>query len=97
MPRTTTLVDCTTSCHSRTRVTNRYVRINDIVLDVTRLVDALGTAGDRIGTVHTVGSDYLTLEYDGSLLRASEPGDLCESEGHAVHRMDVFDERDIAE
>lgn len=71
--------------------------VNDVVLDVTTLVDALGTASERIEMIHTVGSDYLTLEYDGSSLRASELGDLFESEGHRVHRIDVLGERDIVE
>ena len=71
--------------------------VNDVVLDVTPLVNSLGAASDRIGTIHTVGSDYLDLEYDGSSLRASELDDLLKSEGHEVHRIDVVSERDLAE
>jgi CRISPR-associated protein Csh2 len=71
--------------------------INDVVLDVSELVDALGNAKDRIETIHAVGDDYLTLEHDGMTFRASEFGGVLESEGHSVHNIDVLAERDFAE
>lgn len=71
--------------------------VNDVILDVSELVDALEGAKDRIETIHAVGDDYLTLEHDGTTFRASEFGDVLESEGHSVHRIDVLAERDFAE
>jgi CRISPR-associated protein Csh2 len=71
--------------------------INDVVLDVSDLVDALERAKERIETIHVVGDDYLTLEHGEETHRASEFGDLLESEGHTVHDIDVLGERDFAE
>lgn len=71
--------------------------VNDVVLDVSELVDALEGAKDRIETIHAVGDDYLTLELDGTTFRASEFGGVLEDEGHAVHHIDVLAERDFAE
>jgi CRISPR-associated protein Csh2 len=71
--------------------------INDVVLDVSDLVDALNRARDRIETIHVVGDDYLTLEHGEDTYRASEFGALLESEGHSVHDIDVLEEREFAE
>ena len=70
--------------------------VNDIVLDVSDLVGALERAKDRIDTVHVVGDDRLTLEYDGDQFPASEFGDRLDAEGHTVHQIDVLAERDLA-
>ena len=58
---------------------------------------ALGRVRDRIETVHVVGDEFLTLEHDNETHQASEFGELLESEGHAVHEIDVLGERDFAE
>jgi CRISPR-associated protein Csh2 len=71
--------------------------VNDVVLDVSDLVAALGRVRDRIETVHVVGDEFLTLEHDNETHQASEFGELLESEGHAVHEIDVLGERDFAE
>ena len=71
--------------------------INDVVLDVSDLVDALESAKDRIETIHAVGDDYLTIEHDGTTFQASEFGGVLEDEGHSVHHIDVLAERDFAE
>ena len=71
--------------------------VNDVVLDVSDLVAALGRVRDRIETVHVVGDEFLTLEHDNETHQASEFGELLESEGHAVHEIDVLGERDLAE
>jgi CRISPR-associated protein Csh2 len=69
--------------------------ITDVVLDVSDLVDALGRVRDRIETVHVVGDDYLNLQYNESRLQASEFGEVLESKGYSVHRIDVLGERDF--
>jgi CRISPR-associated protein Csh2 len=71
--------------------------VNDVVLNVSDLVAALGRVQDRIETVHVVGDEYLTLEHGEETHQASEFGELLESEGHTVHEIDVLDERDFAE
>jgi CRISPR-associated protein Csh2 len=71
--------------------------VNDVVLDVSDLVAALGRVRDRIETVHVVSDEFLTLEHDNETHQASEFGELLESEGHAVHEIDVLGERDFAE
>jgi len=71
--------------------------VNDVVLDVSDLVAALGRVRDRIETVHVVGDEYLTLEHDAETRQASEFGELLASEGHTVHEIDVLEERDFAE
>ncbi|WP_256684394.1 hypothetical protein [Halococcus qingdaonensis] len=71
--------------------------IRDVVLDVTDLVDALKNARDRIETIHVVGDEYLTLECDETTCKASDFGDVLDSEGHSVEPIDVLGERDLAE
>lgn len=71
--------------------------VNDVVLDVSDLVAALGRVRDRIQTVHVVGDEYLTLEHGDETHPASEFGEVLESEGHTVHGIDVLGERDFAE
>lgn len=71
--------------------------VNDVVLDVSELIAALGRVRDRIETVHVVGDEYLALEYDEETYPASEFGEVLESEGHTVHEIDVLGERDFAE
>lgn len=71
--------------------------INDVVLDVSSLVNALEMVRDRVDTIHIVGNEYLTLEDGSTTMRANEFGDRLESDGHSVHHIDVLSERDFAE
>lgn len=67
--------------------------VTDVSVDVTGLVDRLGTVADRIETVHIVGSDYLDVSYDGERVgKASDVPDLLEEHGVSVHRIDVYEE-----
>ncbi|MCL9818358.1 type I-B CRISPR-associated protein Cas7/Csh2 [Natronocalculus amylovorans] len=67
--------------------------VTDICLDVTGLVDRIANAADRIETVHIVGSDYLSVSYDGEQVGvASDVSRLIEESGVAVHNIEVYDE-----
>lgn len=70
--------------------------VSDVVVDGSELVDALNDASDRIKTLHIVGDDRLTVAVDDETMGADEFADHLESEGHAVHRIDVTEERDLA-
>ncbi|WP_142860699.1 type I-B CRISPR-associated protein Cas7/Csh2 [Salinigranum halophilum] len=70
--------------------------INDVVIDVTALVDSLGHRADRIDTIHLVGDDRLTLEVGDETIRGDELGMHLEGQGHNVHEIDVIEERDLA-
>jgi CRISPR-associated protein Csh2 len=70
--------------------------IDDVVVDATRLVTQLNDAEDRIDTIHIVGDSRLTLTVDGESLTAAELGSHLEAVGHAVHEIDVIEERDLA-
>jgi CRISPR-associated protein Csh2 len=71
--------------------------INDVVLDASSLVAALNRVQDRIELVHVVGSEHLPMETADETILASEFGEFLESEGHAVHQIDVLGERDLVE
>jgi CRISPR-associated protein Csh2 len=70
--------------------------VNDVVVDVSALVDALDQASDRIETVHVVGDGRLDLTAGDDELQASEFSALLSEHGHDVHEIDVIEERDLA-
>jgi len=68
-------------------------KVTDVSLDVTTLVDRLGSQSDRIETVHLVGDAYLTIGYDGTEVGpASELATLLTERGVDVHEIDVYEE-----
>lgn len=70
--------------------------VRDVVVDATKLVTALSDVGDRIKQLHLVGDDRLTLQIEDAEMQGDELADYLESEGHAVHRINVLEERDLA-
>ncbi len=70
--------------------------VRDVVVDATKLVTALSDASNRIKQLHLVGDDRLTLQIEDAEMQGDELADYLESEGHAVHRIDVLEERDLA-
>ncbi|WP_262181540.1 type I-B CRISPR-associated protein Cas7/Csh2 [Haloarcula laminariae] len=70
--------------------------VSDVVVDVSELVAALNNASDRIEQLHLVSDDRLTIEIDGETMQGDAFADYLESDGHAVHRIDVLEERDLA-
>lgn len=70
--------------------------VRDVVVDATELVTALSDVGDRIKQLHLVGDDRLTLQIEDAEMQGDELADYLESEGHAVHRINVLEERDLA-
>jgi CRISPR-associated protein Csh2 len=72
--------------------------INDVVLQATELLDSLEKANDndRIETIHVVGDDRLTVDVGEKTISGGEFAEYLESEGHNVHHIDVFEERDLA-
>lgn len=69
--------------------------INDVVVDATALTDSLNRATNRIERVHIVGDDRLTIQVGEETLTGEEFGTHLKSNGHDVHIIDVFEERDI--
>jgi len=70
--------------------------VGDVVVDLSDLVEALENASERIEKLHLVTDDRLTIEIDGETMQGDALADYLESDGHAVHRIDVLEERDLA-
>ncbi|WP_330631352.1 type I-B CRISPR-associated protein Cas7/Csh2 [Halocatena halophila] len=67
--------------------------VTDVCLDVTSCVDRLTAAADRIEAVHTIGSEYLDISYDGDRVgTAADLSTLLEERSVSVHHIEVFDE-----
>ncbi|NLV11152.1 type I-B CRISPR-associated protein Cas7/Csh2 [Halomicrobium mukohataei] len=80
----------------RSKQTEKLRNVRDVCIDVTRVVDRLAGAADRIDTVHVVASDVLEVSVD------DETGDeelfydaLEDAVGaDSVRRIDVYEDAD---
>ncbi|WP_254832773.1 type I-B CRISPR-associated protein Cas7/Csh2 [Haloglomus salinum] len=69
----------------------------DVAVDMTALVDALHDESDRIDTLHVTGNRNLSLIHDGTEHAGDDIESMIQHEDYAVHAIDPYEERDLAE
>lgn len=70
--------------------------VDDVVVDASKLVNALNQVSPHIKTAHVVGDDRLQVRVNGESLDGEEFASYLAEEGHDTHEIDVLEERDLA-
>lgn len=70
--------------------------VDDVVVDASKLVNALNQVSPHIKTVHVVGDDRLQVRVNGESLDGEEFASYLAEEGHDTHEINVLEERDLA-
>lgn len=77
---------------------NSLQTVNDVVVDVSALMDTLDQASDRIASIHFIGDARLQVATDGAeQIPVTSLADRIEGLGIHVHEVDVIEERDLAD
>ncbi|TSD13580.1 type I-B CRISPR-associated protein Cas7/Csh2 [Haloglomus irregulare] len=69
----------------------------NVTVDLTALVEALHDESDRIDTVHAIGNRNLSVVCDGTEHSADAIESVIQHDDYAVHAIDPYEERDLAE
>lgn len=70
--------------------------VDDVVVDASKLVNALNQVSPHIKTAHVVGDDRLQVRVNGESLDGEEFASYLAEEGHDTHEINVLEERDLA-